>query len=349
MHRPSILLPITGSEESRYAAELCWNIAEKTDGKVLLQYVIDSGTVWELLRNDAGGLLGRPRYTNTYDTIIKELHSLGADLLGACVATAPVQLETDCIIDAGNPIEEICRRASEHDLVVVGHRLHHLLPGQNRGYAYLKYAIAEGLVYNCPRPLLIVQHKFAEPGTMKVVVTPDQANVGFIAACLRLAALLGMRPQLLCIATGSHSDEWQDTFKKALHELADAPVHIHMIGELVMGDSITFLDATGGQEIALDPSTNLLVIPTTGIGTARRTIIGVRPDLFLENSTPPNVLLWPEEHFPAPRPCQNVAALNSALNDSDEKSDADLEEELESDFKDSQTARPRSAGACRHE
>jgi hypothetical protein len=146
---------------------------------------------------------------------------------------------------------------------------------------------------------------------MKVLVTLDQANIGFIAACLRLAALLGMRPELLCIAKDTHNEQCQDTFRKAIHELAGAPVHIHMIGELLVGDTITFLDATGGQEIALDPSTNLLVIPTTAIGPARRTIIGVRPDLFLENPMPPNVLLWPEEHFPCPNPPVPVPTASS--------------------------------------
>jgi hypothetical protein len=85
---------------------------------------------------------------------------------------------------------------------------------------------------------------------------------------------------------------------KAIHELAQAPVHIHMVGELVRGDTITFLDATGGMELALDPSTNLLVIQTTGISTARRTINCVPPAFFLQNHTLANVLFWPEEHFP---------------------------------------------------
>jgi hypothetical protein len=100
-----------------------------------------------------------------------------------------------------------------------------------------------------------------------------------------------------------------------------------------VGDTITFLDATGGQEIALDPSTNLLVIPTTAIGPARRTIIGVRPDLFLENPMPPNVLLWPEEHFPCSNPpvqpplqalCPHVPAHESVLAGGGEDSESKL-------------------------
>jgi nucleotide-binding universal stress UspA family protein len=299
MHHPSILLPITGSEESRFAAELCWNIAEKTEGKVLIQHVVDSETIWELLRNDSGGILGSHAYASAYEAISKQLHSLAAELTEACAARGKARkIETKCVVDQGNPIEEICDRAAEHDLVIVGHRLHKRLTEQNHNSPYLKYAIAEGLMHNCPRPLLVVQHKYAEPGTMKVIVTLDQASMGFIAACLRLAALLGMRPELLCIANDTHGKDLPQTFMKAIHELAQAPVHIHMVGELLMGDTITFLDATGGMELALDPSTNLLVIPTSGISTARRTIIGVPPAFFLQNHTLANVLFWPEEHFP---------------------------------------------------
>ena len=142
-----------------------------------------------------------------------------------------------------------------------------------------------------------------------MVVTMDQANTGFIAACLHLALLVGMRPQLLCVATSTHSEESQNSFRKAIHELASSPVRVHMVGQMLLENAVSFLDATGGEEIALDPSTTLLVIPTTGIGTVRRTIIGVQPALLLQNPIPPNVLFSQEEHFP------DLATIRQALLD----------------------------------
>jgi nucleotide-binding universal stress UspA family protein len=300
MHRPAILLAITGSEESRFAAEMCWDIAEKTNGKVLVQHVVDTETICELLRNDDGGIIGHSAYAETCKSVTQELHSLAAKLLSACVATGTKrQIETNLVIDHGNPIGEICRRACEHDLIIVGHRLPKLQLGHKRGCEYMKYAIAEGLVHNCPRPLLVVQQRHTEPATMKVVVTPDEANMGFVDACLKTASLLGMHPELLCIATDSRNEQARASFRKAIHELAGASVRVHIVGELVVEDTLSFLDATGGEEIDLDPSKTLLVMPTRGTGAARTTIIGVKPELLLHNSTPPNVLLWPEEQFPA--------------------------------------------------
>ena len=155
MHSPSILLPITGSEESRYAAELCWKIAEKAGGKVLTQHVIDSEGVWELLRNDAGGMIGSRRCADAYRAITKELHSLAGELLKTCVARAVAcHVEIKQVVDEGNPLEEICRRAAEHDLVIVGHHRRKVLSGRENLYSHLKYTITEGLVHNCPRPFL---------------------------------------------------------------------------------------------------------------------------------------------------------------------------------------------------
>ena len=298
MRRPSLLLAITGSEESRYAADLCWSIAEKTHARVTVQHVVDSQSLWELLRSDETGLLGKRPYTAAYLDLSRSLHLLGRHLLDTCRTEADKRgVETEAALDEGNPIEDICRRADAHDLVIIGHRLPSPRRVQAPGTHFVKYAIAEGLVYECPRPLLVVQQQLIPPVTMKILVTLDRPSFPFIKACLKMAELLGMRPELLCVADETPAEESTDNFKQAIHELASAPVPVHIVGEMLTDDAVDFLNNAGGPDASLDPGNTLLVIPTSQCGLDRTTIVGGPPSLFIRHPTPPNIILWPEEYL----------------------------------------------------
>lgn len=299
MHSHSFLLSLTGSEQSRYAAQFCLDIAEKTGAGILAQHVIDREMLLELLRHDDSGLIGNAEYQHSYDAIYEILRSLGSNLLESFKTQAQTRgIAVTSVLDTGNPIAKICQRAQTKNLVIIGHRL----PAANddRPYSnYISYAIARGLVWECPNPLMVIQHSSRARVTMKVLVRLDNSYIPLIDACARMAALLGMPCEILCITDQSLDKKARPTFEAALHELAIAPMPVHMVGEIVASHKLAILDAAGGDEIDLDPGSTLLVIPTRGIGADRTTAAGVPPDTFIQHLMPPNVLLWPEGHLPS--------------------------------------------------
>ncbi len=298
MQPESLLLSITGSEQSQYAAEFCWDVAGKIGVRVVAQHVVDADMLWELLRHDAGGMIGSEPFRKAFDSAQDLLRSVGQDLLEAAREEANARgIQIKCVLDTGNPIQEICRRACDHDFVVIGHRLPRSTAEQ-RFSEYIRYRVAKGLVWECSRPVLIVQHRFENLKTMKVLVGLDESYIPVIDSALQMADLLGLPCELLCIAGDGQTNKAADTFKNSLHQLATASVRVRMVGEVVTRDTLALLDASRGKEMILEPGRTLLVIPTRGIGPDRTTAAGVGPNVFIKNVVPPNVLLWPEERLP---------------------------------------------------
>lgn len=303
MHDLSILLGLSASEQSKFAAEVAWSIAKKTNGKVCAQHVIDSRTMWELLRNDKPGFVGSSMHIAAYEQLSNSLKDIASKLVEKYEAVASSQgVDTESAIEEGNPVRQICAKAAEHDLVVVGHqpRLRRTTEHCN----FVRYAIAEGLAHDCPRALLIVQNQIKEWKTMSILLSLDHINFSFIGACLKLAKMLDIKPEVVALASGTREEppaEFLKDLREADKELADVPLTVVQLQGLAVEDRAS-LWTDDGVELDWQPAEDtLLVIPTRRTGGHRITVFDTSPDLFVRHLTMPSILMWPEEHT-----CLNV-------------------------------------------
>lgn len=300
MHKLSILLGLTGSEKSKYAAEVAWSIAKRANGRVVASHVVDSRMAWELIRNDRSGFIGSGLYIEAYENFCKSLESIGSALVSKFETIAEGQdVPTTVMLEQGSPVRRLSDRAVEHDFVIVGHQPRDPHSKEDEHCNFIRYAVAEGLSHECPRPLLVVQDKVYSWSDMSILVSVDHLNFSFVNACVEMAKILGLKPNLVALASGTREESpvalLQD-LRKAHPEFADIDISIEVLRGIALEENHRFLQSS---EVELDwrpdPKT-LLVIPTRKTGGHRITVFDTSPDSFVRCLALPSIMFWPEEH-----------------------------------------------------
>lgn len=300
MHKLSILLGLTGSEKSKYAAEVAWSIAKRANGRVVASHVVDTRMACELIRNDRAGFIGSGVYLEAYENFCKSLESIGNALVTKFEAIAEGQdVPTAVLLEQGSPVRRISDRAKEHDFVIVGHQARDPRSKEEDHCNFIRYAVAEGLAHECPRPLLVVQDKVYSWSDMSILVSVDHLNFSFVNACIGMAKILGLKPNLVALASGLREESpvaILNDLRKAHPELDDIDISIEMLRGIALEEDHRFLQSS---EVELDwrpdPKT-LLVVPTRLTGGHRITVFDTSPDAFVRCLALPSIMFWPEEH-----------------------------------------------------
>lgn len=301
MAKHSILVALSGSEQSRSAAELAWFIAEKIDATVTAEHIVDCRSVWELLRSEKPGFIGSGPYVHAYEQVMNSMNSLSSQLLSKYEAIAEGKKVTGKVISKeGNPVEVLARDSKDHDLVVIGHAPSGVRSVDRDFNRYIRRSIAEGVAHESAVPVLVVQSKPAVWQMMTIVTEMDHLNAKYIRSSLSLALLLGLTPRLEVWATGVR-EETPANFKKDLlveiPELKGIDIEIDCFeGRAAMARKDLFgKKAEGGASVSPAVET-LFVLPTRDIGKQRITVFGTAPEEFISSLTLPCLLLWPEDH-----------------------------------------------------
>lgn len=298
MAKRAFLLALSGSEQSRYAAEVCWDLARQTGARVTAQHVIDTETIKEVIVHEKPGLIGTYPFAETYHTVCSMLHALGKKLIDVYTVSAnKAGVEGDTVIDEGEPVHEICRRATEHDLVIMGHQPSAPSDIEPDRRQFRRASIAEGLAHMCTRPLLVVQKRCRPWSNMRIVISIEHINESYVNACLNMAESLSMKPQVLCLAMGVHAEDpckFITNLRKDNPRLADVPIQVKEgVGVIVEDNESWWLLETDIESESL--SDTLIMLPTRALAGERITILGSCPDVFIRQLTLPSILLWPEE------------------------------------------------------
>lgn len=193
--KPRLLLALSGTKQSLFASELAFKLAQKTGATITAVHVIDTYTSWEFLKNDQPGLLKSDLYNQAYLNLKKSQKLIAEELVANWKSLAERQeVEYKCFIDEGNPVKEICKRARNYDLVIVGHRQRLYDSSDEDPWHGVKYTVAEGLAHDCIKPVLIVQKPVLQVWKKVVMLeTPNYKNEKFLEACNGMAATLGAR------------------------------------------------------------------------------------------------------------------------------------------------------------
>jgi nucleotide-binding universal stress UspA family protein len=301
MKNISILYGLSGSQQSAQAAELAWRIAEETEGSIFAQHVIDTRTFWELLRNEAPGFIGSGPYIAIYEEIEKSLKSLANKLTVKFEALSEGRkIPVTTSIEEGGPVDRICRKAKDCDLVIVGHQPRNSELHDAEHWRCVRYAVAEGLAHFCPRPLLVVQNRVDSWKSLTILLSSDHINRPFIKACLDMASLLKLDAKLVLLASGAREGSpasLEEDLRQSEPRLKNLPIEIVEF-EGIAVDSSAGLWRSEFLELdwSPDPET-LMVIPTRASGRRRLTVFDTSPDLFIRHLSLPSIMLWPEEHI----------------------------------------------------
>lgn len=285
----SILLPLAGSQESMYAAELAWALAKRTRSVVNAQHVVDTRGAFELVGMERPGLVGSGLYVSAYEAVCQSLRSIAEKLSESYLSRATGQeVPGQIFIDEGEPVEEISRRQREHDLIVMGHRQR--APFALPDCQTVRLSLAEILAHHTSVPLLIVQQPALEIKEMMLVCSMDHINGQWIRNGLALARLLQLECALSFFAGGEHEEEpmnFMRDLKEAVPELEDSRVKL--------------ITREGGpaelcpHHLRAQHGPLLAVVPTTDRGEQRITALGEPPNYMLRRLAFDALLFWPEE------------------------------------------------------
>jgi nucleotide-binding universal stress UspA family protein len=298
MKGKSILLALSGSQQSRFATEVCWNLSKRLGVSITAHHIIDTHSAWEFLGQENPGFLKSPAYLQAYHELVSSLFTLGKSL-GAAYASEAKELGVDdvCIIDEGNPITEICARSANHSMVVIGHKKSKSKLDPRSQFQRL--SVAESLATDCPRPLLVVQDDCPSWTSLSIMISLDHINELFINSCLDMAQALGLPATLLCLTGGAHEESPADfvaNMRAANQRLRELPITLAPAQQNI---DVNLLKWFAPPDRPFDPelwNNTLIVIPTRMVAGERITVVDSSPSQFVRHLVMPSILMWPEEY-----------------------------------------------------
>src|SRR6185437_10721048 len=119
----NILIPLDGSQHSAAALEYGIWMADRFDGTLIGQHIIDTVSIEGSFLHDISGSLGFEPYLDFSAKMREALHERGRVLLETFTRRcAERSVPSDTALAVGIVANEICDQARLADLVVVGHR-----------------------------------------------------------------------------------------------------------------------------------------------------------------------------------------------------------------------------------
>jgi nucleotide-binding universal stress UspA family protein len=152
----NILVPLDGSEHSKAALDYATWIAEKFDGTLCGQHIIDTVSLEGTFFHDISGSLGFEPYLDFSSKMREILDERGKIILEDFTARCEKKgVRFTTCLDMGLIANEICERAKVADLVVIGHR------GVNEEFSTgLLGSTTETITRKCPRPIFVSTKQF---------------------------------------------------------------------------------------------------------------------------------------------------------------------------------------------
>jgi nucleotide-binding universal stress UspA family protein len=289
------LVSVNGSKHSQYAFEVAKKLAEAADAHLTVQHVADTDVAWQLFGHDVPGLIGAGPWIAAYEALRNSMLFLGNALIDECRnQLSRVVVSSETFVDEGNPVEEICLRSQEADLVIIGHRSIAEGNADVTSSEFQRCSIAEGLVRQCKKPLLIVQ---AEPATwtkVKILATARTVQQEYVGAAIKFAYAISAHPEIVIV--DSDSDEKVDPERVielypglTAQQIITVPIEIEMLLS-------SFSSAMTGEDVVspLADDDGLYVIPTYCMDGRTHVLVGPAADYFVGASVLANMLLWPQ-------------------------------------------------------
>ncbi|MBP9092903.1 universal stress protein [bacterium] len=286
----SFLLPINGSPESLFASEFVWSLASRNQSKVTAQHTIDLFGTLQFLGQEKAGLIGSGPYVAAYESICQSLRAIASKLEDSYTARAAAHhVDSTFICSEGDPVEEVCKLASAHDLLVVGYRKRAAV--DYPACQGIKLSRAERLAHLSPIPILFVQKPIQAITEFAIFVSMDHMNINWLKNCMHSALAVGANYSVTILASGVH-EEPAAAFVRDL-VAADDEIEEECIKIVPLADDGGLLNFSQMKN-AVDHG-RVIVLPTIDSGEHRITSTGECPTALLRRVAFESILLWPEE------------------------------------------------------
>jgi nucleotide-binding universal stress UspA family protein len=154
----NILVGVDGSDHARTATRYAQWFAKRFDARVVGLHVVDIVSVEGPFFHDISGSLGFEPYLDFTSKVRDALAERGKVILEEFQASCAKEgVRSDVALQFGIVPSEICERAREADLVVIGHR------GVNQRFSTgLLGGVAESVSRQCNEPVLLTPQEFAD-------------------------------------------------------------------------------------------------------------------------------------------------------------------------------------------
>lgn len=155
----SIVVGLDGSDHSRSALRYALWLAGRFDATVTGLHVVDIVSIEGSFFHDISGSLGFEPYLDLTSKMRDALQERGAALLDDFTRTCQAEgVHAETALQIGIVPSEICERAQQSDLVVIGNR------GVNQRFSSgLLGGVTESVTRQCPRPVLVTPSEFHPP------------------------------------------------------------------------------------------------------------------------------------------------------------------------------------------
>jgi nucleotide-binding universal stress UspA family protein len=184
----NILVPFDGSHHARAALEYALWMAERFDGTLFGQHVIDTVSIEGTFFHDISGSLGFEPYLDFSTKMREALEERGKALLEEFrerCRSRNVRHET--YLDLGIVANEICERAKIADLIVLGHR------GINEEFSTgLLGGTAESVTRKSPRPVFVSNRNFKAVERPLLAYDASQRASAAVEAAAEFCSRLGL-------------------------------------------------------------------------------------------------------------------------------------------------------------
>ncbi|MBX9694549.1 MAG: universal stress protein [Cyanobacteria bacterium] len=118
-----MLIPVDGSKNSQIAADYAFWLASNLDSEVTFMHVVDPRLVDLFIEPEFGEELGLTQSVRASEKVFGALRKIGSVILDRFMLEAEHRrISASAHLSEGFIVEEILRRAEQHDLFVLGHR-----------------------------------------------------------------------------------------------------------------------------------------------------------------------------------------------------------------------------------
>lgn len=216
----SILVGIDGSEHARTALRYATWLARHLDATVTGLHVVDIVSIEGSFFHDISGSLGFEPYLDFTSKMREALHERGMALLDEFRATCTREgVRHDTALQIGIVPSEICERARETDLVVIGHR------GVNQRFSTgLLGGAAESVTRQCPKPVLVTPLEFKEIRSPLLAYDGSQRASAAMHAAAEVCSRLGLPLSVLTVCRDA--EQGDKTIEQARRYLSSYAVEI---------------------------------------------------------------------------------------------------------------------------
>jgi nucleotide-binding universal stress UspA family protein len=201
-----ILVALDGSEYSQKAAGYAFWLADRLDAELAGQHVVDPRLADLFISKEFTEELGLSTTVETSEKVYNAIKRVGKVILQLFKTEAAGRgLEAKTFLDEGHIVEEIIKRSSAYDLLVIGHKGRGAKQGPSESVIG---SVAERVVTNSDIPVLVAVQPIDTISQILVAYDGSEPSIGALLMAESLAKSGGQKlTAMMVVPDAAHMPE----------------------------------------------------------------------------------------------------------------------------------------------